>query len=59
MMLLGQHPKLPLLMRAMEGEWWENSDLISGVEMKETESLGLLGKWVMELWSVPFMVELW
>lgn len=41
----GQEPKLPLLMRAMAGSWWLNSDSISEAVMKlEEESLGFLGE---------------
>ena len=43
----GQHPKLPLLMRATEESWWPNSDSIS-----KEESLGFLGMWEPLWWMV-------
>lgn len=58
MMEEGQDPKLPLLMRAMEGSWCENSSWISEGVMKEEEqvrdiieggeSFGFFERWILE-----------
>ena len=61
--MAGQHPKLPLLMRATEGSWWENSDFISDgeIRVRVSDSSGSGGLSLGFLWLLesPFVAEVW